>query len=141
MYGSEGTTKPQKTPRPVEDKLEENIIDDIPVNFLFARGTDLRSNLIDIERAFRIVKKIDEGEGTSMAKAARELDDEARSQVTSNVEPPPDAPSPAAKWSSVVHFMRANPKILMQIIPDSVVSGGSPKSASKQRGGGRVSKL
>ena len=59
VYGSEGGTKPQKSPRPVEEQLEANIIDDIPVNFLFARGKDLRTNLIDIERAFRTVKKIE----------------------------------------------------------------------------------
>ena len=77
-----------------------------------------------------------------MANAARELDDETRSQAPSHFAAQADTSSPASKWGSVVQFMRANPKILMQIIPDSIVgSGGSPKSASKPRGGGRVSRL
>lgn len=39
--------------------LEQNIIDDIGVNFLFKRGTGLKEGLIDIDRAYKIIEKID----------------------------------------------------------------------------------
>lgn len=39
--------------------LEQNIIDDIGVNFLFRRGTGLKEGLIDIDRAYKIIEKID----------------------------------------------------------------------------------
>jgi hypothetical protein len=38
--------------------LEQGIIDDIGVNFLFKRGSGLREGLIDIDRAFKIVEKV-----------------------------------------------------------------------------------
>ena len=39
--------------------LEQGIIDDIGVNFLFKRGTGLKEGLIDIDRAYSIIQKID----------------------------------------------------------------------------------
>ena len=39
--------------------MEQNIIDDIGVNFLFKRGTGLKEGLIDINRAYKIIEKID----------------------------------------------------------------------------------
>jgi hypothetical protein len=44
----------------VNKLLEQNIIDDIGVNFLFKRGSGLREGLIDINRAYRIIEKIDD---------------------------------------------------------------------------------
>lgn len=43
----------------VSRMLEQNIIDDIGVNFLFRRGVGLKEGLIDIDRAYRIIQKID----------------------------------------------------------------------------------
>ena len=43
----------------VNKLLEQNIIDDIGVNFLFRRGTGLKEGLIDIDRAYKIIEKID----------------------------------------------------------------------------------
>jgi hypothetical protein len=40
-------------------RLEQGIIDDIGVNFLFKRGDDLKDGLIDINRAYKIIEKID----------------------------------------------------------------------------------
>lgn len=51
--------KQQKNEQRVTKMLEQNIIDDIGVNFLFRRGTGLKEGLIDIERAFKIVDKVD----------------------------------------------------------------------------------
>jgi len=51
--------KQQKNEQRVAKMLEQNIIDDIGVNFLFKRGTGLREGLIDIDRAFKIVEKVD----------------------------------------------------------------------------------
>lgn len=42
----------------VNAMLEQGIIDDIGVNFLFKRGTGLKEGLIDIDRAFKIIEKI-----------------------------------------------------------------------------------
>lgn len=39
--------------------MEQNIIDDIGVNFLFRRGTGLKDSLIDIDRAFNIVSRVE----------------------------------------------------------------------------------
>lgn len=51
--------KQQENEQKVSKMLEQNIIDDIGVNFLFRRGTGLREGLIDIDRAYKIIQKID----------------------------------------------------------------------------------
>ena len=49
----------EKDSKRVTKMLEQNIIDDIGVNFLFKRGKGLKEGLIDIDRAYKIVDKID----------------------------------------------------------------------------------
>lgn len=49
----------QQDQNQINKMLEQGIIDDIGVNFLFKRGTGLQEGLIDIERAYKIIEKID----------------------------------------------------------------------------------
>ena len=49
----------QQDEEKVNKLLEQGIIDDIGVNFLFKRGTGLKEGLIDIDRAYKIIEKID----------------------------------------------------------------------------------
>ena len=43
----------------INHMLEQGIIDDIGINFLFRRGSGLKDGLIDIDRAYKIIQKID----------------------------------------------------------------------------------
>ena len=79
-----------------------------------------------------------EAEANRIADAVKEIDDETKSQATSNIEPrQADIATSDEKWNSVVRFMRQNPRILMKIIPDSFMKS-SPRAAPKS---GCVSKL
>ena len=49
----------QQDQEKINKMLEQGIIDDIGVNFLFKRGTGLQEGLIDIDRAYKIIEKID----------------------------------------------------------------------------------
>lgn len=46
----------------VEKFLENGVIDNVLFNFLFARGMQLKDGLIDIDRAFTLIKKMNENE-------------------------------------------------------------------------------
>ena len=46
----------------VEKFLERGVLDNVLFNFLFSRGMSLKDGLIDINRAFTMVKKINESE-------------------------------------------------------------------------------
>ena len=51
--------KKEKDENKINKMLEQGIIDDIGVNFLFKRGANLKDGLIDINRAYAIIQKID----------------------------------------------------------------------------------
>ena len=38
--------------------LEDSLFKDLNFNFLFARGNNLKRDLIDIERAYRVVRRL-----------------------------------------------------------------------------------
>lgn len=68
------TKKQQKDEERINKMLEQNIIDDIGVNFLFHRGTGLKDCLIDIDRAYRIIEKIDNTFKESQLKVNKKAD-------------------------------------------------------------------
>ncbi len=51
--------KPQEGPKfDVANQLEEDVLDNVDINYLFAQGENLKLSLFDPERAFKIVEKI-----------------------------------------------------------------------------------
>jgi hypothetical protein len=70
--------KQQENEQKVSNMLEQNIIDDIGVNFLFRRGNGLREGLIDIDRAYKIVQKIDSTFKESQLKVTRNKEKKIR---------------------------------------------------------------
>jgi hypothetical protein len=40
--------------------LEENLLNNVDINFMFARGDGLRNQLIDLDRTFKLVNKLEE---------------------------------------------------------------------------------
>jgi hypothetical protein len=70
--------KQKENEKKVSNMLEQNIIDDIGVNFLFRRGNGLREGLIDIDRAYKIVKKIDSTFKESQLKVTRNKEKKIR---------------------------------------------------------------
>lgn len=52
----------------IEKFLEQGVLDNVLFNFLFSRGMGLKDGLIDINRAFTMIKKINETELDSMEK-------------------------------------------------------------------------
>ncbi|CAI2359262.1 unnamed protein product [Moneuplotes crassus] len=145
--------KQQKNEQRVAKMLEQNIIDDIGVNFLFRRGTGLKEGLIDIDRAFRIIDKVDGIIKDSQNKIERrkeqgikkqEMDEEkmynfdfvkffeksdldAQSEpsdhsfmTTSSVPRKPHCLLEEEKWNKVMKFLRANPNILLKLVPTTI---------------------
>lgn len=42
--------------------LEENLLNNVDINFMFARGDGLRNQLIDLDRTFKLVNKLEESQ-------------------------------------------------------------------------------
>lgn len=85
----------------IEKFLEKGVLDNVLFNFLFARGLELKDGLIDINRAYAMVRKINENE----------LD---------NPEKVPDLPlDNNEKLEFVCEFLKKHPQLLLQAIPSS----------------------
>lgn len=126
--------------------MEQDILNNISINFLFKKGEDLRHGLIDPKKAFKVMMKIKEIATLHIDQGIKEIDyneivrflkeediyDEEKKanvfeqeQVDPNDEPikskilykdpEPDKPE---QWQQVVDFMRKNPRLLLQMLPD-----------------------
>lgn len=85
----------------IEKFLEKGVLDNVLFNFLFARGMELKDGLIDINRAYAMIRKINENE----------LD---------NPERVPDLPlDEDEKLEFVCEFLKKHPQLLLQAIPSS----------------------
>ncbi|CAI2370799.1 unnamed protein product [Moneuplotes crassus] len=85
----------------IEKFLEHGVLDNVLFNFLFSRGLGLKDGLIDIDRAYLMIRKINESELDFPEKV-------------------PDQPlNDDEKLEIVCSFMKRHPQLLLQAIPDS----------------------
>ena len=121
LYGTEPQASKIDGPSDT-DKLEKQLLQNVNVNFLFQKGESLYDELIDANRLQQVVQKIkeqakekeeDENKDINVAQIADFLreKDMGTNQRTAK---PTDA-----GWTGVVSFLRANPKLLMEMIPGS----------------------
>jgi hypothetical protein len=87
--------------RKIEQFLEQGVLDNVLFNFLFSRGMGLKDGLIDIDRAYLMIRKINENELDFPEKV-------------------PDQPLTSdEKLDIVCGFLRKHPDLLLQALPDS----------------------
>ena len=108
-------------------------------NYLFSEGTELKSGLIDVTKAYDLMKKTK----SSYDKNRRDFsslnlknDKKRKINNQSRIDPSGDSidlvpsnefentSSQGHKWSKILEYMKKNPKVLMDAIP-------SPKPEEK----------
>mmetsp|Transcript_35433 Transcript_35433/g.54210 ORF Transcript_35433/g.54210 Transcript_35433/m.54210 type:complete len:226 (+) Transcript_35433:487-1164(+) len=128
-----------------EQRLEKEVLANVDINFLFSKGQNLTECLIDAKRVFTIVEKIKDLAKEQLARGSKDIDYESlvdflkkkdHDLLDENVQDdsfaePQFEPTQAEqddKWNKIIIFMRNNPKLLMQMIPDGVMPdlGGNP---------------
>ena len=122
---NKATIKPQIYPiqKPVvdtmiEQQLENKVLDNVGVNFMFNQGADLADGLIDSNRLLTVVNKV---------KAIAETSKVINYDDVANLQP--DAQQ-KGDWNECLQFMRQNPKLMMQMLPDQL---GQRKSKLRNR--------
>lgn len=101
-------------------------MNNVDINFLFAKGQKLSQNLIDINRVHQIMLKIKELARNQALEGSKNIDYQQlvvflheldqRGDFDGNTDLDTDENE---KWQQIIDFMRNNPKLLMQMIPDS----------------------
>lgn len=116
-------------------RAEEAILRNVDINFLFAKGRGLSDALIDQKRVHQIVLKIKELARDQIDNGSKDInymelveflkskDLGFMGRADGNsafAEPEPTELDEEAdeNWAQVVTFMRNNPKLLMQMVPD-----------------------
>ena len=102
--------------RKIEKLLENGILDNILFNFMFSRGMDLKNSLIDVNRAYTLVKKMKQNYNDNPEKV------------------PEQSLNEQEKWEAVCEFMKKHPQLFLQAIPESerkVQEIGLPKVSNK----------
>lgn len=93
------------------------------VNFLFSKGEGLFNELIDANRVQQVIGKIkdqakeqeeDNSKDINYSEIVEFLN---KKDMGMNVSYPENRED--LKWNNVVNFMRANPKLMMEMIPDA----------------------
>ena len=87
--------------RKIEKFLENGILDNILFNFMFSRGMDLKNSLIDVNRAYTLIKK--------MKQDHNDVPEKVPEQSLNEQE----------KWEVVCEFMKKHPQLFLQAIPAS----------------------
>lgn len=118
-----------------QKKVEEEILRNVDINFLFTKGNRLSEGLIDPKRVHQIVGKIKELAREQVQKGSKDINYMELVEFLKNkdlgfvgraegndafVEPEKTELDDVAdeQWDQVVTFMRNNPKLLMQMVPD-----------------------
>lgn len=118
-------------------KIEKGILDNVDTNFLFNKGESLTSGLIDSDRIFLIMNKLKELAHRQLETGSKEIDYQEVVEFiqTANLV---DLPKPKVsegrtgsaeavplhcdadelRWKTCLEFLRKNPRLLMQMIPD-----------------------
>lgn len=118
-----------------QKRAEEEILRNVDINFLFTKGRRLNDGLIDPRRVHQIVAKIKDLARDQVEKGSKDInymelvdflrnkdlgfvagtegDDAFAEPERAELEELADE-----QWGHVVAFMRNNPKLLMQMVPD-----------------------
>ena len=102
--------------RKIEKFLENGILDNILFNFMFSRGMDLKNSLIDVNRAYALVKKMNQNHNDNPEKV------------------PEQSLNEQEKWEAICEFMKKHPQLFFQAIPESERKAqeiGLPKFSNK----------
>ena len=81
--------------------MENKVLDNVGVNFMFNEGADLADGLIDSNRLFTMVNKV---------KAIAETSKVVNYDDVANLQP---ESQPKGDWQECLQFMRENPKLMM----------------------------
>ena len=161
-------TKELKMKEELEARLEQDILDNVDVNFIFNKGTGLASGLIDCDRIYSVMNKLKELAYKQLQSGSDKInyseivnylrdtegffadeiilkDDRKKAYIgeadltklnsdedtlkTSSVQKIADEPALVGlendedekkrRWNMTLAFLRNNPKLLLQMIPNS----------------------
>ena len=68
------TTLNEKQKEELDKKLEQDILDNVDINFIFNKGTSLASGLINQDRLYRIMNKLKELAMKQLENGSKEID-------------------------------------------------------------------
>lgn len=117
-----------------EKKLEQDILDNVNINFLFSKGLGLTEGLIDGNRLYQLVEKIKELAREQLRTGSKDIDYgkivdflkgrdlgfvETKNCAFAEPEKTEAEAEKKEKWDKILAFMRNNPKLLMQMLPDN----------------------
>ena len=142
----------EKQKEELDKKLEQDILDNVDINFIFNKGTHLTSGLINQDRLYRIMNKLKELAMKQLESGSKEIDykeiveyvksedgifaDEfgqkqvaqSRLELDKSLKDIVDEPEHVSvanaedekqrRWGECVGFLRKNPKLLLQMLPD-----------------------
>ena len=126
---------PQPPKKNRERELESQLLDNVAINFIFSQGKKLNEGLIDVNRIYQIVEKIKQLARAQIDSGSKDIDYMQLVEFLKNkdlgfvenatVDDPFQEPEQEddevvkqERWDNIVQFMRNNPKLLMQMIPD-----------------------
>lgn len=122
----------EEEPEGLEDLVkvnEKEILENVNINFLFAKGFSLVESLIDMNRVYLVMGKIKELARQQVLQGSKDidydelvaylqqLDDDSNQEIVNAMADPQQ--DQEARWARILDFMRSNPKLLMQMIPDT----------------------
>lgn len=99
-------------------KLEHNIIEDPTMNYLFSWGDNLKDSLIDIDKAYWLIRWIDYAMAENLGYELNEeqVAWEMHKMDEVHLEDDFEEEYEGEKWDWVLLFMKKNPSILPKII-------------------------
>ena len=71
---NEITMLSEKQKEELDKKLEQDILDNVDINFIFNKGTNLASGLINQDRLYRIMNKLKELAMKQLESGSKEID-------------------------------------------------------------------
>ncbi|CDW76668.1 UNKNOWN [Stylonychia lemnae] len=128
----------------LKERMEQDILANIDINFLFNKGEQLRFGLIDQKKAYKLMLKIKEVASQQFERGRKEIDyneivkylkdqelyEDDNLKLDGDLKVHPNSEPIQTKvvekevftydhWRQVLDFMRKNPKLLMQMLPDT----------------------
>eukprot|EP00347_Sterkiella_histriomuscorum_P021712 403333026 len=149
----------------LKQRMEQDILQNIEINFLFNKGDSLRFGLIDQHKAYKLMMKIKEVANIQVERGNKQIDyneivkflqeeelyeNEKGLQQQQEFEVHPNSEPIKSKvqnnkqritqemWTQVIDFMRKNPKLLMQMLPNEQEEETSKNDQPQQKGKNKV---